>query len=88
MSRHHKKDKLPPFVPMFTATMDAPAWKAMSRGADVLAVTQRWSIDLRERIARRTLISELVDGNVATADLVAEAELFKRVCRALSWRDK
>jgi hypothetical protein len=38
MSRRHRidKGKLPPFVPVYKATMETPAWKALSMGARML----------------------------------------------------
>jgi len=38
--KHEKrhKNRLPPFVPLLIATLDAPAWRAMSHGARGLFV--------------------------------------------------
>ena len=46
--RARYKDKLPPFVPLLIATLDAPAWRAMSHGAQMLyvALKRRYSIKL------------------------------------------
>jgi hypothetical protein len=42
MSRHKdRKDRLPPFVPLLIATLDAPAWRALSHGAARLYVALR-----------------------------------------------
>jgi hypothetical protein len=53
---------------------------------DTMTDVLRWSLDLQERIRRRCLIGELVDGNTDTSDLACEVEQFKRVARALSWK--
>lgn len=41
--RHEKlrKNRLPPFVPLLIDTLDAPAWRAMSHGAQMLYVALR-----------------------------------------------
>jgi hypothetical protein len=41
--RHEKRrqERLAPFVPLLKATLDAPAWKAMSHGARILYVALR-----------------------------------------------
>jgi hypothetical protein len=46
--RARHKDRLPPFVPLLIATLDAPAWRAMSHGAKMLyvALRRRYSIKL------------------------------------------
>jgi hypothetical protein len=44
--RHEeKKNRLPPFVPLLVGTLDAPAWRAMSHGAQALyiALKRRYS---------------------------------------------
>jgi hypothetical protein len=45
--RHEKRrhDRLPPFVPLLTATLDSPAWRALSHGARSLytALKRRYS---------------------------------------------
>jgi hypothetical protein len=52
--RARHKDRLPPFVPLLIATLDAPAWRAMSHGARMLfvALKRRYSVKLHnnERI--------------------------------------
>jgi hypothetical protein len=47
MSRRKDKGRLPPFVPLFTSTLDAPAWKALSHGARSLyiALKRRYNRD-------------------------------------------
>jgi hypothetical protein len=37
-----KRGKLPPFVPLYKATMKTPAWRATSQGAKALYVVLRW----------------------------------------------
>lgn len=48
MSRRNDKGRLPPFVPVFTSTLDTPAWKALSHGARSLYVA------LKRRYNRNT----------------------------------
>jgi hypothetical protein len=36
--RERHKNRLPPFVPVFTNTLDQPAWRAMSHGARILYI--------------------------------------------------
>jgi hypothetical protein len=45
----HQKNKLPPFVAVFTSTLDAPAWRAMSHGARSLyiALKRRYSSNFK-----------------------------------------
>jgi hypothetical protein len=45
MGRYKNSFKLPYFVPVFTATLDQPAWRAMSHGAQMLyiALKRHWS---------------------------------------------
>src|SRR3974390_110522 len=33
-----QKNRLPPFLPLFIDTLDSPAWRAMSHGAQILYV--------------------------------------------------
>ena len=51
MSRRERrhKDRLPPFVPVLTATLDSPAWKATSHGARSLyiALKRRYSSNFK-----------------------------------------
>ena len=42
MSRPSKKGKLPPFVPLFKATMKTPAWAVLPHGAKALYVLLMW----------------------------------------------
>jgi hypothetical protein len=42
----HTKNRLPPFVPLLVATLDSPAWRAMSHGAKSLYVS------LKRRVPR------------------------------------
>lgn len=39
------KNRLPPFVPLLIATLDSPAWRAMSHGAHMLyvALKRHWN---------------------------------------------
>src|SRR5262249_4539333 len=41
MSKHKRKSKLPPFVPVIKTTMATPAWRAMSHGARLLYIELR-----------------------------------------------
>jgi hypothetical protein len=59
---------------------------AVRQQLDAVTDALTWSMDLRERMRRRLLIGELVDARAGTGDLVEEAQQFKRVCCALSWR--
>ena len=44
--RDGHKNRLPPFVPLLTETLDAAAWRAMSHGAQMLyvALKRRYSV--------------------------------------------
>jgi len=63
----HKHGRLPPFVPLLVATLDSPAWRALSHGAKALYVCLRrrynqnnhnnGRIYLSHRLARKELRS-------------------------------
>lgn len=40
-TKKRRKNRLPPFIPLFKATMAAPAWRAMSLGARLLNIELR-----------------------------------------------
>jgi hypothetical protein len=41
-----RRDRLPPFVPLLIDTLDRPAWRAMSHGAQILyvALKRRYNV--------------------------------------------
>jgi len=47
-NKHKTKNRLPPFVPLLIATMDSPAWRAMSHGAQILyvALKRRYNFNI------------------------------------------
>ncbi len=67
MSGRHERDKgrLPPFVPLLIATLDTPAWRAMSHGARSLyiALRRRYSQNSHNNgkifLSQRTAAGEL-----------------------------
>lgn len=62
--RRHK-NRLPPFVPLLTSTLDQPAWRVMSHGAQMLyvAIKRRYSSNFHNNgkifLAQRTAAKEL-----------------------------
>jgi hypothetical protein len=78
----HKHGRLPPFVPLLVATLDSPAWRALSHGAKALYVCLRrrynqnshnnGKIYLSHRMARK----ELRSGYVQIARWYAELQFY------------
>lgn len=70
------KDRLPPFVPLLTATMDAPAWRALSHGAARLYVSlkRRANGGHKSYISYRDAVRELKAGRGKIREWFAELE--------------
>ena len=47
MSNRHRRNRLPPFVPLYKDTMKTPAWIAMSNGARMLYVQLKWNYNTK-----------------------------------------
>lgn len=52
---------------------------------DDLELIAQWREDLLSRIRRRQFTVEILDCRGDDADLIAEADLFGRACRAVAW---
>ena len=58
--KHEKlrKNRLPPFVPLLNATIDAPAWRAMSHGARSLFIALKRRYDYKNHNNGRLFLSQ------------------------------
>ena len=72
-----KKQKLPPFVPMFVYVMDSPAWLAMSPGA------RAFFLAFKKRYSRKTQQAVFLSVRVAAKELGADKGTVSRWCREL-----
>jgi hypothetical protein len=63
--RHKDKGRLPPFVPLLKDTLDSPAWRAMSHGAQALyiALKRRYNMQAHNNgrlyLSRRKAVEEI-----------------------------
>jgi hypothetical protein len=85
MKREHHKNRLPPFVPMLIATIDSPAWKALSHGARslYLALKRRVSRGRNQAyISHRDAAEEIGSSRTKGRGLVQELRHFRFVVLA------
>src|SRR5262249_43331941 len=52
------KNRLPPFVPLLIATLDSPAWRAMSHGAQSLYVALKRRYNVKNHNNGRIYLSQ------------------------------
>jgi hypothetical protein len=76
MSKKNDKGRLPPFTPLLHATLDAPAWRAMSYGAGWLyvALKRRANSGPRAYISYRDAIAVLACSRGKLREWFAELE--------------
>jgi hypothetical protein len=67
-----KKQKLPPFVPMFVYVMDSPAWLAMSPGA------RAFFLAFKKRYNRKTQQAVFLSARIAAKELRANKDTVSR----------
>jgi hypothetical protein len=58
--KHEKtrKNRLPPFVPLLINTLEAPAWRAMSHGAQMLYVSLQQRYNYKNHNNGRLYVSQ------------------------------